>query len=376
MLNCKQFYKALKSNQINSFFAVPDSLLKNFLNFLDDNVKSDYTLAHNEGGAVAMAVGHYLSTNDAGLVILQNSGLSHILNPIISLAKPYKVPLLLMIGWRGEPGKKDAPQHLIQGEMTLPLLKAANIPYLILPDQLEEAEKELEKIIKLIKKEKTQYALVVKKGTFEKYKISAKKAKQFELSREQAIQIVADATPPNALVVSTTGKASRELNEHRDNAKQSHDRDFHMVGSMGHAASIAMQVALNTPNKKVFCFDGDAAMIMHMGVLPIIGDKKPSNLVHIIFNNGANDSVGGQDTVAFKIDIPALAKACGYPESYWVDTKKELQKVMKEIETKKGPILIEIKVNKGARKDLTRPNRSLPEIKNAFMAAIKKYDKS
>jgi len=375
MLNCESFFNLLKENQIDFFTGVPDSLLKYFCYYIIDNTnQKNHIISANEGGAIALTSGYYLSTGKIGLVYMQNSGQGNSINPLVSLTNPdvYSIPMLLLIGWRGEPSKKDEPQHIKQGRITLDFLTSLGIPYEILPDSLEETEKIIEKAIRYMREKSAPFALVVKKDTFEKYDLKNKIENYFELNREEAIKLVIDALSSEDIVISTTGKISRELFEYREKLKQDHDKDFLTIGSMGHASQVALGIALQKPNRQVYCFDGDGSVIMHMGSLAIIGQQSPKNFKHIVFNNGAHDSVGGQPTAGFAIDFSLIAKACGYDEIFKTETAEEINEKMKLLKEIKGPVLLEIKVNKGSRKDLGRPTITPIENKKYFMNFLKK----
>lgn len=373
MLDCKLFYDLLVKNDIDFFAGVPDSLLKNFCAYITDTApEGKHIIAANEGNAVSLACGHHLATKKIGLVYMQNSGQGNALNPLVSLADPdvYSIPVLLLIGWRGQPGTKDEPQHVKQGKITLKLLKTLNIPADILPSNMENAEKSINKALKVMAKKQCPYALIAKKDAFSEYKLQKTSRNLHEINREEAIKLLVDALKPKDFVVSTTGKTSRELFEYREKLQQKHDKDFLTVGSMGHASSIAMGIALAKPDKQIYCLDGDGAVIMHMGSLAVIGSSKPRNFKHIIINNGAHDSVGGQETAGFKIDISGIAKACGYKKTFKAQTPQEIKKYLTLLRENEGPILLEILVNKGARKDLGRPTNSPLENKKDFMQTL------
>jgi len=371
MIDCKEFYDILIGKGVDFFAGVPDSLLKDFCAYVTDNSKNNI-IAANEGNAIALAVGYHLSTGKVGLVYMQNSGQGNSANPLISLVDPevYSVSLLLLIGWRGEPGEKDEPQHVKQGKITLDFLKTLGIPYQILPENVDDAGKSLGVAINSIKTRNAPYALIVRKGTFEKYELKNKIKTSYELSREDAIKLVVDQLNEKDIVISTTGKISRELFEYREKLGQGHERDFLTVGSMGHSSSIALGVALQKPNNKVYCFDGDGAVIMHMGSLSIIGSEGPKNFKHIIFNNGAHDSVGGQPTAGFNTDFPLIAKACGYKLALKAETSDEVKEGINLLKFKDGPCLLEIRVNKGSRDNLGRPTRTPKENKEDFMKNV------
>ena len=376
MINPEFFYKQLSGYGMNFFTGVPDSLLKDFCAYITDNVTEDnHIIAANEGTAVGLACGYYLSTNRIPLIYMQNSGIGNAVNPLLSLAdkKVYSIPLLLLIGWRGEPGVHDEPQHISQGEVILSLLDSMRIPYLVLDKNEGNIHSQLENAFKYLLKESAPFAIIIKKDTFSPYQLKKAVEIKATLSREDAIKTVIGQIESNGIVVSTTGMISRELYELRDQKGQGHSQDFLTVGSMGHASQIALGIALNKPDRKVYCFDGDGAMLMHLGGLTSIGSHKPANYVHIIFNNGAHDSVGGQPTVANEIDIQKLAKSLGYSYAEKVDGINGIVSFFQSLKSlDKGPVMLEISVKKGARKDLGRPKTSPIENKNAFMQFLNK----
>lgn len=367
MISCEKFYKHLAENGIDFFAGVPDSLLKDFCAYVTDNTPLEKNIiAANEGNAIAIASGYHLATGKFGLVYMQNSGLGNVINPLTSLAdrEVYSIPILLLIGWRAEPNVKDEPQHKKMGKITLELLKVLGMPYKILDDNFENIIKEAKEHME---NKKSPYAIVVKKNTFEKYELKSKIKTNYELNREEAIKAIVSLLDENDIIVSTTGKTSRELFELREVNKQTHEKDFLTVGCMGHSSSIALGIALEKPERNVYCFDGDGALIMHMGALSVIGQLKPKNFKHIVFNNFAHDSVGGQPTAALNIDISQIALANGYSYAISAQTKEEIINQIKKIKNIDGPALLEIKVNKGSRENLGRPNRTPIENKEAFM---------
>ena len=363
------FIEKLKANGIDCFAGVPDSLLKNMCAYITDHCDEAHNIiAANEGAAVGLAAGHYLATGHPACVYMQNSGEGNIINPLASLTdqEVYNIPVLLLIGWRGRPGVHDEPQHVKQGKVTTGLLNVMGINYEVLAKEEEKAEKQIAKAIKALQN-KEVFALVIEKDTFEDYKLQNVEVNDLTMSREEAIRIVAAALDEKDCIVSTTGMISRELFEYRAAMNQGHERDFLTVGSMGHASQIALGIALAQPNRKVWCFDGDGATIMHMGSMAIVANKAPKNYVHVVFNNGAHDSVGGQPTVGLKIDLPAIAKAVGYPNIFSVDNKEDLLGIVSEVKNQEGPVLIEVKVKKGNRKDLGRPTTTPIQNKEALM---------
>ena len=297
MIQPQAFIEKLRQGGVEFFAGVPDSLLKNLCAYITDNVsRENNIIAANEGGAVALAAGYYLATGKTGCVYMQNSGEGNAVNPLLSLmdAEVYRMPLLLVIGWRGEPGVHDEPQHVKQGKVTLSLLETMGIPYAVLD---ENWEGQVVEALRVIQETNGIYALIVRKGTFEEYMLQRESLSSLPLSREEAIQIVVDKLKKDDIVVSTTGMISRELFEYREAKGQGHAHDFLTVGSMGHASQIALGIALQKPKRRVVVFDGDGAMLMHMGGMAIIGDYCPKNLVHIVFNNGAHDSVDRKSVV-------------------------------------------------------------------------------
>ena len=378
MIRPEFFIEKLRENGIDCFAGVPDSLLKNICAYITDHFDAEHNIiAANEGAAVGLAAGHYLATGQPACVYMQNSGEGNIINPLASLTDPevYNIPVLLLIGWRGRPGVHDEPQHVKQGKVTTGLLNTMGINFDVLSKEEDKAEKQIAKAIDALKK-KDVYALVIEKDTFEDYKLQNVEKNDLTMSREEAIQTVAAALDEKDCIVSTTGMISRELFEYRAAMNQGHERDFLTVGSMGHASQIALGIAMAKPDRKVWCFDGDGAAIMHMGSMAIVASKAPKNYVHVVFNNGAHDSVGGQPTVGLKIDLPAVAKAVGYSKTYSVSTKDELEKLLTSSFLHQtsfdGPVLIEVRVKKGNRKDLGRPTTTPIQNKEALMDFLKK----
>ena len=370
MIEPKQFYDLLLKNDVHFFTGVPDSLLKNICAYITDNTDPESNIiAANEGNAIGLASGYHLATGKTPLVYMQNSGLGNAVNPLLSLASPevYGIPILLLIGWRGEPGVKDEPQHVKQGEVMLDILDAMQIDYELLPDDMSAARPVIEYLIQQVQTTKTQKALIVKKNTFEKYVLETVNTNDYQLSREAAIQAVVNHLDDRDIIVSTTGKASRELFESRAAKNSGHQRDFLTVGSMGHANQIALGIALKKKNRKVYCFDGDGAALMHTGGMGIIGNYKASNYRHIIFNNGAHESVGGQPTIGLKIDLDAIAKGFKYQGVFQTSSLNEINELMPRIKGMDGPILLEIKISSSSRADLGRPTIAPKDNKLDFM---------
>ena len=374
MLTPAFFIEKLKENGIDCFAGVPDSLLKNVCAYITDHSDSGHNIiTANEGAAIGFAAGHYLATGQPACVYMQNSGEGNTINPLASLTDKdvYNIPVLLVIGWRGRPGVHDEPQHVKQGKVTLGLLDVMGIGYEVLSKEEDQAAAQIDRAVAALRNNEV-FALVIEKDTFDDYKLQNIEVNNLTMSREEAIKEVASVLGDKDVIVSTTGMISRELFEAREAWGQGHERDFLTVGSMGHASQIALGIALEKKDRKVWCFDGDGATIMHMGALAIVASKKPGNYVHVVFNNGAHDSVGGQPTVGLNIDLPAIAKAAGYNAVYSVSTKDELQNILSTLSGMTGPVLLEVKVKKGNRKDLGRPTTTPVQNKEALMAFLKK----
>lgn len=363
-------------NKFEFFTGVPDSQLKPLCNWLmcRYGISNNHVIAANEGNAVALAAGYHLATGKVPVVYMQNSGEGNIINPVASLMneKVYGIPCLFIIGWRGEPGVYDEPQHVYQGEVTVKLLEDMDIKSFVISKETTETDinivmKEFDELFAQGK----QAALIVKKGTLE-FDGKVKYKNENTMLREEIIRHIV-AVSGEDTVISTTGKTSRELFEIREANQQAHGHDFLTVGSMGHSSSIAMGIALQKPDKKIWVIDGDGSVLMHMGSMALLGANKLENMIHIVINNGAHETVGGMPTVAGKIDLVKIAEGCGYPYAVCVDDFEKLDKVL--VDAKKACRLsfIEIKSAIGAREDLGRPTLTAKENKENFMREIRKY---
>ena len=397
MIEVNKFVGCMQEAGVDLFTGVPDSLLKSFCAYVTDTCGENHVIAANEGGAVGLAVGYYLATGKPALVYMQNSGQGNAVNPLASLADPdvYSIPRVLLVGWRGEPGVKDEPQHVKQGKVTISLFETLGIPTEILPDDEATALDMTRKMVELAKAESRPVALVVRKGLFAEYKLQSREDDIAELRREVAIEGILSGLPKDAVVVSTTGMISREVYETRERLGQGHERDFLTVGSMGHAIMIALGIAKAQPRRNVYCLDGDGASIMHLGNMAIAGQSGCENLTHIVFNNAAHDSVGGQPTVGGKIDFEKIAEELGYnvlqsPQDQYVDAyqlgveeitggMEWLVSMLEQAESYRSgtlegpppqPKFILFQVAKGARKDLGRPKEPPPVNKTLFMETL------
>ena len=361
-------FNLLKEQGIGLFAGVPDSLLKHFCAYVDDHSQpGEHIITANEGNAVALAAGYHLATGRTAAVYMQNSGLGNAVNPLTSLMDPevYRIPLLMIIGWRGEPNVKDEPQHIKQGRITPAQLELLEIPYWVL-----QAESDLDAVVgdafQALRAKNAPVALLVRKDAFSGYTSRPRAIRQASLMREEALRHILDLASPLDLIVSTTGKTSREVFSLRIERGET-QRDFLTVGAMGHTASIALGVALGNPQRRVLCLDGDGSLLMHMGAIPIIGNLKPENFVHVLLNNAAHESVGGQPTVAGHVDFSAIVKACGYREYHLATDMGSLTQCWHAINQESGPVMLEVRVRIGSRNELGRPTSTPEENKRTFM---------
>lgn len=361
--------------QFDFFTGVPDSQLRPLCDYLMDNYGIDekhHIIAANEGNCTAIAAGYHLATGKVPVVYMQNSGEGNIINPVASLLndKVYAIPCVFVIGWRGEPGVHDEPQHIYQGEVTLKLLEDMGIDYFIIDKSTDEKQvyAQLNKWQSVLQAGK-QVAFVVKKGALE-YDNKVKYLNDNALVREDVIGNIVKVSGRD-VIISTTGKASRELFEIREANKQGHDYDFLTVGSMGHCSSIALGVAISNPKEKIWCIDGDGAALMHMGAMAVIGSVKPGNLVHVVLNNGAHETVGGMPTVAGDINFCEIAKACGYEKVLKVTDATQLDGALREAKNSDILTFVEVLCSIASRADLGRPTTTAIENKINFMKTVR-----
>jgi len=368
-----ELYNILAKSDINFFTGVPDSLLKQFCLCVVDNVPEDrHVIAANEGNAIALAAGYHLGTGKIPLVYMQNSGFGNSVNPLLSLCDPevYSIPMLLLIGWRGEPGVHDEPQHIKQGKVQLDLLKAMDIPYEIISKNEQQLAEKIIKGVEEAIKENRPFAILVKQSAFDVYGSTSRTINEGLMFREESLQVILNQLPADGIIVSTTGKTSREIFEIRKKTGEPHFKDFLTVGSMGHCSSIALGIAIAKPERKVVCIDGDGALIMHMGSLSTVGKLKPKNFYHILMNNQVHESVGGQATSARFIDFQKLVQANAYNKVLFTDDKDELVSLVGKFMNETGPSFLELKIKPGSREDLGRPTEVPIKNKEHFMSFL------
>jgi phosphonopyruvate decarboxylase len=375
MIDPAHFVDHLRGHGVSLYTGVPDSLLKQLNAYIMAELpREQHVIAANEGAAVAIAMGHYLRTGAPAMVYLQNSGIGNTINPLLSLADPdvYGTPMVVVVGWRGQPGVKDEPQHVKQGRIMEALLDAVDLPWAVLPHEPAAAEATMAEAVKTAMDASTPYVVLVEKGTFADF-VAEPPAPPSEArpSREEALVAMADAVGPDAIIVSTTGMLSRELFEYREREGLPAGRDFLTVGGMGHACSIALGVAMREPEREVWCFDGDGAFLMHLGSLAVIADHAPPSYFHVVFNNGVHDSVGGQPTSIGAVDIAATARALGYRYAASTSDLDSISRAVAQLRAAGGPALLELQVRPGNRPGIGRPTRTPAESKQAFMAALR-----
>ena len=374
-MDAKILLEACEQAGIDFFTGVPDSQLKGlcdllYLRFGTGNGK--HIVAHNEGGAIGLCAGHYLATGRPALCYMQNSGLGNAVNPLTSLTDPkvYEIPCLMVIGWRGEPGVHDEPQHVKQGEITLDQLKLLGITYCVLSKNTPEEEFQADFLtLKAELQHNRCAALVVRKGALT---TDGKPAygNEYRMSREKAAEMILAAGNPRDVFVCTTGKLSREVFEIREKNSQGHERDFLTVGSMGHASMIALKIAMEHPERRVWCLDGDGAALMHLGALPEIGQQRPANLIHVVIANEAHETVGGMPVCDRKLNLPALARAADYKHTLTAENEESLTDALNMVKGTDGPVFLEVKCACGARADLGRPTTTPVQNRDALMAFL------
>lgn len=373
-MNIKDFCEAIDVED-SSFFGVPDSQLRALCDYLIDKygISERHSIAANEGNCTAMAAGYYMATGKVPVVYMQNSGIGNIINPVASLLNDnvYGIPCKFIVGWRGEPGIHDEPQHVFQGQVTVSLLEHMNIStYIVEKETTKEELTEFCKEKKAALSEGKSIAFVIRKGALT-YEKKVKYSNSYDMIRENVIGHIVDAAKED-LIVSTTGKVSRELFEIREENGQSHKYDFLTVGSMGHSSSIALEIARVKKNKTIWCIDGDGAALMHMGAMAVIGSEHPHNLIHIVINNGAHETVGGMPTVVGNIDICGIAKCCGYTKVWKVTNYEELEQALNAAKEAGVLCFIEVCTAIGSRADLGRPTTTPKENIKNFMEYLQK----
>ena len=363
MIKVKALIDLLKRNKSDFFSGVPDSVLKELSSSIQN--EKNHIIATNEGSAVSIAIGQYLSTKKIPVVYMQNSGLSNALNPLISIAhkKVYSIPLILIIGWRGSPRLKDEPQHNVKGKITEQILKLLNIKYTIIRSNLDL--KKFDKQIKLAKKNKSIVACLIEQGSLEKNKKSIKRKSFYSLNKELFFKTLLESISKKTKIISSTGYNSRELMYVREKYQFKDNKDFYMVGGMGHTSSVALGYSLSSKYKTI-CIDGDGSFLMHLGSIKTAGSFANKNFKYILLNNNAHDSVGGQNTYANDINFEKLSKSLGFKKFYSIKNKKGLKENIKNFLSTNNLSFLEVKVANSSVKNLPRPS-DLIKIKNQFM---------
>lgn len=362
MICSKKFLKFLKKKNINFFTGVPDSVLKDFTENLPK--KRNYIMA-NEGLSVSLGIGYYLKTKKVPLIYFQNSGLGNAINPLVSVAHKnvYSIPMVLLIGWRGAPDIKDEPQHIQQGKSTISILKNIGIKSVILKKDLNLSK--LGTAIDLAKRRLEPIAILVKKNLFSKSSKKIFVKNSYSLQRSEVIKFILNQISYKNIIFSSTGYISRELNHHIKIKKDKKIRAFFNVGGMGHTSSLALGYSINSRDK-IICLDGDGALMMHMGCMANIGTFSKKNFLHILFNNGTHESVGGQTTNSFNINFKKFSQSVNYKSYYSIKNKKDLKKKLPKLFKKDGPSLCEIFIQNKSIKNLGRP-KNFNNLKKLFI---------
>ena len=365
MIKVKSLIDLLKKNNTDFFTGVPDSVLKELSSSLQNKDKKNHIIATNEGSAVSIGIGHYLSAKKMPCIYMQNSGLSNAVNPLISIAhkKVYSIPLILVIGWRGSPRIKDEPQHNVKGKITEKILKLLDIKYTIIRNNLDL--KKFDKQIKKAKRNKSIVACLIEKGTFEKNNKKIANKDNYKVNKEFFFKSLLEILDNKTKIISSTGYNSREIMYVRKKYNLNKSNDFYMVGGMGHASSVALGFSLST-NKKVICIDGDGSFLMHLGSIKTAGSFANKNFKYILLNNNTHDSVGGQNTYIENVDIKKLAKSLGFKKFYSIKNNKDLKKNIKNFLSGNSLNFLEVKVSNSKIKNLPRP-KNLLNIKSQFM---------
>ena len=359
MLEQERVFKILAENGVTYFTGVPDSYLNGFCNYALEKCGERNVIAANEGNAVGIAAGHYFASKEIPLVYMQNSGIGNAINPLVSLVDKdvYAVPMLLLIGWRGQGDTEpNHPQHKLQGEITPTLLDVMHIPYTVLEDDSKKFQETVEKAIRYCLDNRSPYGLIAPKGVMTDPDKPNNKDNVYPMSREEAIEVILENMPADTIYSATTGRATRELFFLREKRNETKAHDFLNVGSMGHSNSVALGIALEKPDRHIVALDGDSAAIMHMGAMTMVSKLHVTNFMHIILNNGAHESVGGQPSAGHLIDFTKIADGCGYATvGHPVTREEELVAAVKELKDCGKASFIDCRIHKGL-------NRRLPPI--------------
>lgn len=375
MVNQKELFDALEAMGVDFYTGVPDSLLNDFCLYLTGNMSAQqHVMAANEGNAIAIAAGHYMATGKLPLVYMQNSGIGNATNPLLSLTHNcvYGIPMLLVIGWRGDPSINDHAQHKKQGELTPVLMRDMDIPYEILDDDSTVIEK-FRWAAEKAREISSPVALIAKKAILTQKEKKQQYPESILMNREEAISAVIEVLGADAIYLATTGRATRELHEQLKIHSVGNGHEFQNVGSMGHVSSVGLGIALACPQKRIVVFDGDAAAVMHMGSLATICRYKAGNMIHIVLNNGVNESVGGQPSAGQVINLTGVAAACGYTTpGHAVETKSELQRILSELRNGEMPLFLDVHCRQGIRSDMPKLGINHKDVKKELMETLKR----
>lgn len=376
MIQADDFLAGAKAEGFDFFTGVPCSFLTPVINRVISDPAARYVGAASEGEAVAIAAGAWLTGRET-VVMCQNSGLGNMINPLTSLNWPFRIPSLLIVTWRGQPGLGDEPQHELMGQVSDRLLADIQVHHRAFPEEPVALGPALAEARVAMAESGLPSALILAKGsvadeTLEQAPQPARpRGLREDLSRGgpppkriEALERVLASIPESAAVIATTGKCGRELFTLADRAQH-----LYQVGSMGCASSMALGVALNV-ERPVLVLDGDGAALMKLGTLATIGAEAPRNLVHLLLDNGVHDSTGGQATVSPNVDFAAVALACGYARAYALDDLAGLDRALAEAFAAPGPSLLHLKIAPGSIAKLGRPTVKPPEVARRFKAFL------
>ncbi|MCC6469111.1 MAG: phosphonopyruvate decarboxylase [Alphaproteobacteria bacterium] len=376
MIRADDFIEPARARGFDFYTGVPCSFLTPFINRAISHPKLDYVAAASEGEAVGIAAGAWLGGRRT-VVMCQNSGLGNAVNPLTSLNFPFRIPTLLIVTWRGQPGIKDEPQHELMGQITAGLLDTMRFAHGMFPMEINQIESALQTAIEQMEARSLPAALIMRKDSVLDDSIERTSdlahvdgAYRDHRSRGPAptriavIERLLADIPPTAAIVATTGKCGRELFTIADRPQH-----LYLVGSMGCAGAVGLGAARQVA-RPVVVLDGDGAALMKLGALATIGAYAPRNLIHVVLDNGVHDSTGGQATVSSSVDFARVALACGYAAAAAADSVAGFAAWLKDALAGNGPHLLHMKIAPGSLEKLGRPTVTPPEVARRFRAFL------
>jgi phosphonopyruvate decarboxylase len=372
VLEARDFVEAARGHGFEWYAGVPCSYLTPFINYVLQDPALHYVSMANEGDAVALIAGVALA-GGRGIAMMQNSGLGNAVSPLTSLTWTFRIPQLLIVTWRGQPGVPDEPQHALMGPITPKMLDTMEIPWELFPTEPQAIEPALRRARAHMDSQGRPYALLMQKGSVAPYPLrepasrralsrqpavieSRGLAVNSRASRRQVLQQVVSHTSLASAVLATTGYCGRELFALDDRPNQ-----LYMVGSMGCVLPLALGLAMARPELKVVALDGDGAALMRLGSFATAGAYAPRNLWHLLLDNGVHDSTGGQATVAPQLSFAEVAAACGYASAWETDDVAGLGAWLEAAAP--GPHFARMLTSPGAPHDLPRPSMGPVEVR-------------